>query len=862
MFLRNVRLGVALALLVGAAAPLTAQQMAVIRGTVTRSGDNQALAGVVISLKGTSIATTTNGTGKYVFFRVPAGPITLVYRWLGYAPVERSVTISGDQTIDVTLEPAAVALADLTVTAASKEPERIVEAPAAISLIEPRVLQTTAATGQAPMALAQTPGVDLVQSGVNDFNINARGFNSSLNRRVLTLLDGRDLAIAFLGSQEWNSLPVSTEDMSGMELVRGPGSALYGPNAFAGVINMTTLSPREALGGRLSFAGGGLSSRKVDGRYSALFGGGRYGVRFTGGYSTNDTWSRSRTSIDSVTAAGSAFSFALRNEYKDARAGAGNVVIAPATPEARALAGQTCGQTNPNVAQERCAGASRRPKGERDPIVAMYGAARLDRYFGSSVLTVEGGASQVENEVLVTGIGRVQVAKGYKPYARAAFNSPNINVFGYMNRRESTDSQYSLASGAGLLETSTISHIEAQGNRTFMDGKFRGIFGASYRQYDVNTNGTLMRLADDDRSDAVKSVYGQAEIRLGEKFRFVGAARYDEGDLFEGQFSPKGAIVYTPGDNHAFRFTVNKAFQTPNYSEFFLAANAAAPANFTALENGLRASALGPALAGVPAGQLFNNSAAVPVLARGNATLDVEKTLGYEFGYKGALSDKIYVTVDIYKNNITNFVTDLLPGVNPTFGYWTAPAAVPEQFRAALVGAVRSNLLLSPATQLAGLGLSRNEDGNTAVVVSYTNEGDVDQKGIDVGLGVQVTPEVRLDGSFSWFSFVVNSQQAGDQLVPNTPDRKATLGLTYEGTRNGINASINGRFVADYPWAAGVFVGRVPASQTINASIGYQTDPRYRLFANATNLFDQQRYQLFGGAVIGRRVLVGVTTLF
>ena len=252
----------------------------------------------------------------------------------------------------------------------------------------------------------------------------------------------------------------------------------------------------------------------------------------------------------------------------------------------------------------------------------------------------------------------------------------------------------------------------------------------------------------------------------------------------------------------------------------------------------------------------------MPINARGNAALDVEKTLGYEFGYKGALSDKIYVTVDLYKNNITNFVTDLLPGVNPAFGYWTAPAAVPEAARAALVGAVRSNLLASPATALAGLGLSRNEDGNTAIVVSYTNEGDVDQKGLDLGMGVQLTPELRVDGSFSWFSFVVNSQRAGDQLVPNTPDRKATLGLTYEGTRNGINASLNGRFVADYPWAAGVFVGRVPASQTINASIGYQTDPRYRLFANATNLLDQQRYQMFGGAVIGRRVLVGVTTLF
>src|ERR1019366_189368 len=125
---------------------------------------------------------------------------------------DKAVTVTDGMTVNVTMEAQPVSLAEITVTSASREPERVVEAPAAITSIEPRVLQTTSATGQAPMALAQAVGVDLAQSGVNDFNINARGFNSSLNRRVLTLLDGRDLAIAFLGSQEWNTLPVATDE--------------------------------------------------------------------------------------------------------------------------------------------------------------------------------------------------------------------------------------------------------------------------------------------------------------------------------------------------------------------------------------------------------------------------------------------------------------------------------------------------------------------------------------------------------------------------------------------------------------------------------------------------------------------------
>lgn len=848
MFPRNVRLPslLALATLLGAGTTV-AQSTATIRGTVTRMGDGEAIPGVQITVAGTGLATATNTQGRYVLQRVPAGAQVIVFRWPGYAPVERSITASGEMTLDIQLEAVPVSLADITVSAASREPERIVDAPAAVTAIEPRVLQATAPTGQAPLALAQAPGVDLVQSGVNDFNINARGFNSSLNRRVLTLLDGRDLAIAFLGSQEWNTLPVSMDELRGMELVRGPGSALYGANAFAGVINMTTLSPRESPGGKFSISGGELGSIKADGRWAGVFGEGRWGVRLNGGYSSNDTWSRSRTLVDRT---------AMQAEYAEAVEGSDITVPLMSAPEVRALNGQTCGGQD-----EVCATLDRTPQGDRDPITAAYGSGRVDYYFDNgAAFTVEGGASQVKNEVLVTGIGRVQVSEGFKPYARVAYNGLRLNAFAYWNRRESKEPQYSLASGVELLEKSDIMHIEAQGNTDFANDAARVIVGASFRQYNVNTSGTLMRPEDDDRSDKVYSVFGQMEYRISDQLRLVGAARYDEGDLFEGQFSPKGGIVFSPSEDHSFRFTVNRAFQTPNYSEFYLRAAAGAPQNFTALENGLRAHPqLGPALAGVPQGQLFTNSDQVPVFARGNAALDVEKTIGYELGWKGILSSRVYVTVDAYMNNIKDFVTDLLPGINPAFAYWTPPAAVPEQARAALVGAVQQNL--APISALAAAGLTRTEDGNTAIVVSYGNAGEVDQKGVDVGVGFQLTPEIRLDGTFSWFDFEVVSQQTGDQLVPNTPDKKGTLSATYAGA-NGFDASVSVRIVESYDWAAGVFVGRVPSSETLNASLGYQFTPNFRVFAVGTNLLDQQRYHLFGGSVMGRRVLGGVTATF
>ena len=165
------------------------------------------------------------------------------------------------------------------------------------------------------MALQSVPGVDIVQSGVNDFNVNARGFNSTLNRRVLTLQDGRDLAIAFLGSQEWNGLTQPLDELGKVEMVRGPGSALYGANAFSGVINITTPEAREVLGNKFTIAGGELESFRADGRHASLLADGRIGLRLNGGYNQSDTWSRSRTLTDGTS---------LQQEYdgRDRRAGA------------------------------------------------------------------------------------------------------------------------------------------------------------------------------------------------------------------------------------------------------------------------------------------------------------------------------------------------------------------------------------------------------------------------------------------------------------------------------------------------------------------------------------------------------------
>jgi iron complex outermembrane receptor protein len=825
-----------------------AQATGTVTGTVTRSEDGISLLGVSVLVRGTNLQTATNTKGVFTLERVPVGAQVIEFRWLGYSAVDQQVTVSAGQTatVNASLVRTPIALGELTVEAASRAPERVVEAPAAISVVTPQVLQSASLTGQAGVALQRLPGVDVVQNGVNDFNINARGLNSSLNRRILVLLDGRDLAIAFLGAQEWNGLPVPLEDLDRVEMARGPGSALYGANAFSGVVNMITPDARQIVGTKLTLGGGELATFRGDLRHAGLIGEGRVGYRVNAGFYQSESFTRSRTGVGDWAA-----------EYTGAASDPGDLPD-PAAIEVVPLDGQTT------------AGLGQTATGEADDLRNIYGSARFDYYANDgSVFSVDGGATRVENEVFVTGIGRVQVKKGTKPWARAAWAAERFNLSAWYTGRNTNEDQVSLASGAPLLETSAIFHVEGQTNHNFLDDRGRVVVGASFRNYSVDTEGTLMDPRDDDRSDKSYSAYGQVEFKVIPELKAVAALRFDDADLHESEYSPKAALVYSPTPDHSIRVTVNQAFQVPNYSEFFLRAAAGAPADFAALEAGLRASPLGPALAGVPNGELFagapgGSSSAVPVLALGNADLGVEKVTGWEIGYKGSIGGRAYVSVDLFQSKIKNFVTDLLPGVNPAYGPWSSPAAVPDAVKPALEQAVRDNLIA--ANQItAALGLTR-VDGATAIVVSYTNAGSVKQRGIELGFGVQLVDELRFDGSYTFFDTgffkdQIKGLQAGDILEPNTPKHKANLSLGYSGLQ-GFDAEAALRLVDGYDWAAGIFQGHVPSSQTVTLTAGYRINNYLRFHASVTNLFDQERYHLYGGSVIGRRILAGVTTYF
>ncbi len=565
--------------------PAFCQTNGSIVGKVIDDATGGPLPFVNIVVKGTSYGSATNEDGRFSIGAVPPGTYTIVVSLIGHLKKEiTGIEVRAGEITrrTISLKDEAVQLGAVEVYGASFRREKITEAPAAVTTLEPADIKLNAGSGQLPRLVESMPGVDIAQNGMYDFNINTRGFNSSLTRRLLVLLDGRDLSIVFLGSQEWNGLSVPIEDLGRLELVRGPGSALYGANAFNGVLNIITPPPKQIVGTKITLAGGELNTVRGDVRHAGVLG--KFSYKLNVGRSQGDTWSVRRDSS---------------LEYQDP--------LKFLHSEVRPL--------------------------NTGKVSSTYGSVRADYEIDTNaVATAEGGMTQVENEVFVTGIGRIQVTRALKPWGRASYSDDHSIAQVWASGRSSREPQYSLSTGLPIYESSATIQGEYQYHTPALGNKLFLTTGLSLRYQTVDTRNTAMlgRHRDD-----MSGVYGQAEYRFSDQFKAVGAARWDRSTLHSDQLSPKAAFVWSPSPDHSFRITYNRAFQSPNYAELFL--------------------------------RIVDPDPSKQLAYLGNSNLTVEKIQGVEFGYKGIFGRSLYLTLDTYYNELKDFITDLTPGVNPAY---------------------------------------------------------------------------------------------------------------------------------------------------------------------------------------------------
>ena len=223
----------------------------IIKGIVKDSQTNNPLIGANVFIDGTNMGSPSDVNGAYLISNVPSCEscnYTLKVLYIGYQEYDMKILVNQDKeyTIDLYIDPSSLEVETTTVTA-KKRIDKITDAPASIELVSAKDIKREESTNLGGY-LKGLKGVDFTASGVNNYSISVRGFNSSFSSRLLTLTDGRVASIPALRVVNYSTVPQSSKDIESIEVVIGPATALYGANAHSGVVNITSKSPAVSEG--------------------------------------------------------------------------------------------------------------------------------------------------------------------------------------------------------------------------------------------------------------------------------------------------------------------------------------------------------------------------------------------------------------------------------------------------------------------------------------------------------------------------------------------------------------------------------------------------------------------------------------
>ncbi|MFC2167300.1 TonB-dependent receptor [Acidobacteriota bacterium] len=608
-----------------------AQDNGRIQGQVKKAG--RSLGGVDVILVELSLSELTDKDGVYLFTGIPPGTYTLIFAQGDNYLTKEDIFVTPDTTtkLDVDVDQESLLTHEVTVYGASRHTERIIDAPAAVSVVEEAEIEREAAHGQLAKIMDSTPGVIISHSGIQDFSLNTRGFQGS--RGVMVMVDGVDEINIMGGGQEWDRHSASIYDFASVELIRGPGSALYGANAFTGVLNVTTKSPRYSQGGYVRFSIGEMSMGLLDLRYAGKLGKDWY-FSVHGGYTTSKDFTVSR--LESV-------------EYPGLTM---DVVPLPLEKYKR-----------------------------------LSAKIRLDKHFASgSILTFETSTFNSEGMTISYG-GRLTYLDTPSLKARINFKSKhwNIHVYGWSNDFEGVY----LNSGSPLYTGGYRMHGEVLGFTDIAKEKGRIVGGLSVRteQVDSANNEGIQTAFSEVINSQMGALFGQLDYNFTEKLKVVLAGRLDLSSLHKTpQFSPKASVMYTFNPGHSLRVSYNQAFLTPTYPSLYARFPLSPPVDLSAIEDYLSA------VQGRDLGLGFDS---IPVLAVGNENLYPRKITSYEIGYSNILGQKLLFNINYYRQQLKNFQTDWTPLVNPDYGPYVPPSDLPSEIQTAILETLE--LYLSPS---------------------------------------------------------------------------------------------------------------------------------------------------------------------
>lgn len=146
-------------------------------------------------------------------------------------------------------------LKNVEIVSVSKKPEKVSEVPAAVFVITQEDIRRSGATS-IPEALRIVPGVHVARITTTEWAVNIRGLNDKFANNLLVLIDGRSIYSHLYSGVFWDIQDTVMEDIERIEVIRGPGAAVWGANAVNGVINIITKHARNTQGTDLVVIGG------------------------------------------------------------------------------------------------------------------------------------------------------------------------------------------------------------------------------------------------------------------------------------------------------------------------------------------------------------------------------------------------------------------------------------------------------------------------------------------------------------------------------------------------------------------------------------------------------------------------------
>lgn len=584
-----------------------------ITGTVTDTSTGEALIGANIILKGTLNGDVTDLNGNYSIKGLPNGTYIVVVSYIGYESMEQTVEVgSGSATADFQLTEGTV-FGQEVIISGTRRPEKLTETPATIQIITKKDFDNWASFNTGEM-LSRLKGVDYVRSGVVGTGINVRGFNSNFNAKNTQVTDGRFSSLVATGLPFGPLSPQIKEDIERVEVILGPNSALYGPNAHNGLVNIITKDPRSSQGTTVAVGAGNQSVLTLRGRHAQA---------------VNDKFA---FKVNLEYTQGEEFDFA-DSVYMSLDGVPGNETALPEYDLDQDFSFLKGG-------------------------VSAYYTLNED---SDLIFSYDGSNSTY---LAPTNVGRNEIIDWRINTFHLRYTSPRIFAQAYLTTSRTDDTHSlddrtkayqtailtgsteadaaasSLEGGARFIDDSKRWNAEVQYNNSW--GQFSLVTGVQWQRDMANSHGTY--LLDNDENDFITvnqmGWYGQGQYGFGKGWKGTFAVRADNHEIYDFNFVPKLGITKTV-KRGTYRLTYGQGVAAPTILNMFgdlfgglILGNAE---GFTVLT--------------------FDEGGAVTGTEQVEQQ-SIERLQTYEVGYRGtAGSDKLFLDVNAYYNISEDFLS-------------------------------------------------------------------------------------------------------------------------------------------------------------------------------------------------------------